>query len=168
MQKDSSPEGKELHLDWGKQDKDVTNCSRHILLSNWDHRSDAFSAGATIKPPPGPLESRNIRLHTKDRAFKCLPPLMSTSEVLQSIPPVFIMWVPCSTIDPLGLSMSKHKSTPMLCTACSTPGMICSLLSIISSLAAGIKPLLVSSSTTQNSGKNNPINNLTSSSVECI
>ena len=44
---------KELHLDWGQQDEGVTNCSRHCLLSNWEPRSDAFSAGATTKPPPG-------------------------------------------------------------------------------------------------------------------
>ena len=80
----------------------------------------------------GPPESRNRLLHTKDRAFKCLPSLMWTGGVLQSIPGAFIMW--CSTMDPLGLSTSKRKSTPMICTACSIPSMISSLLSIISSL----------------------------------
>ena len=34
---------KELHLDSGKQDKGVTNCSRHCLLSNWEPSSDALS-----------------------------------------------------------------------------------------------------------------------------
>ena len=46
-------------------------------------------------------------------------------------------------IDHLGLCMSKHKSTKMNYIACSAPGTVSSLLSIISSPAAGIKPLLV-------------------------
>ena len=41
---------KELHLDWGKQDKGVTTYSRHCLLSNWEPRSDAFSTAATSNP----------------------------------------------------------------------------------------------------------------------
>ena len=48
---------KELHLYRRKQSKRVTNCSRHCLLSNWEPRNEAFSTGATTKPPPGPLRA---------------------------------------------------------------------------------------------------------------
>ena len=48
---------KELHLDLGKQDKGVKNCLRPYLLSNWEPWSESFSAGATTKPPPGPLRA---------------------------------------------------------------------------------------------------------------
>ena len=51
---------------------------------------------------------------------------------------------------------------------CSTTGKISSLLSIIRSPTAFIKPLLVSRSTTHNSGWNMPANDLTNSSVERI
>ena len=96
----------------------------------------------------GPPKSRNRLLHTKNRAFKCLQALMWTGGVLQSIIGAFIKWLPCCTIDPLGRT-SKNKSTPMICTGCCTPGVISSLLSIISSQAASIKPLLVSRYTKQ-------------------
>ena len=74
-------------------------------------------------------------------------------------------------IEPLGLSTSEHKLTPIpiICTACSTPGTICNLLSILRSQAAGIKPLHVSKSTKQNSGRRSlPCNGLTNSLVERI
>ena len=97
---------------------------------------------------------------------------MWTGGVVQSIPGSFIMWLPCYTIDPLGLITSKHKWTPMMCTAYSerysTPGTIISLLSIMHSPAAGIKPLLVSRSTTQNCDRNKPTNDLNKKSVERI
>ena len=48
---------KKLHLGWGKQDQGVTNCSRHCLLSNWEPRRGASSAGATTKPHLGPLRA---------------------------------------------------------------------------------------------------------------
>ena len=101
-----------------------------------------------------PSESRNRRLHTKDRACKRLQTFMWKCRVLQSIHGAFIVWLHCKPIDPLGLSTSKHKSTQMICSACSTPGMISSLHSIMSSPATGIKPMLVSRSTTQNRGRN--------------
>ena len=63
------------------------------------------------------------------------------------------MRLPCSTIDPQGLSMSKHKLTPMVSIVWSTPGMI-RVFSIISYPAVGIEPFLVSRSTTQNRGRN--------------
>ena len=44
----------------------------------------------------------------------------------------------------------------IICTACSTLGMISSLLRIISCPAAGIKPLHISRSTTKNSGTIKP------------
>ena len=71
------------------------------------------------------------------------------------------MWLPCLTIDPLDLSMSNHKSTPMICIACSTPSTAYCLLIIISSNAVGIKPLLVPRSTTQKSGGNMSTNDQT-------
>ena len=60
---------KELPLDWGKQDEGVTNCSRHCLLSNWEPRSQAFSAGATTKTPPGPLRAGIERFTVKIQPF---------------------------------------------------------------------------------------------------
>ena len=57
----------------------------------------------------GPSESRNRWLHTKDRALKCLPRLMWTGGVLQSISGSFTVWLPCSTIVLLGLSTGEHK-----------------------------------------------------------
>ena len=48
---------KELHIDRGKQDKGVTNCSRHCLLCR-EPRNEDFSAGATTKPSLGPLRAR--------------------------------------------------------------------------------------------------------------
>ena len=78
-----------------------------------------------------------------------------------SIPGELIKLLPCSTIDPLGFSTSKHNLTQMFRIACSTPGTISSLFSTISSPLAGIKPLLVSRFTTQNSGWNIHTNDLT-------
>ena len=158
---------KEFHLEWGNPDKGVTNCSRHCLLSNWEPRSEVFAAGAAPNHLRAP-ESWNRLFHTKDRTCKWLPPLMWTGGVLQSIPVALIMRLPCRTINPLGLSTSKHKLTPMFRIACSTPGMISSLFGIISSPASGIKPLHVSRSTTQNSGRNICTNDLTNSSIECM
>ena len=76
--------------------------------------------------------------------------------------------LPCSTIDSLGLRTSRHKLIPMICTAYSNPDTISSLLSMMRSPTAAIKPWLVSRSTTQNSGRSKPTNDLTNSSVECI
>ena len=117
---------KELHLDWGKQDKGVINCSRHCLLSTESPgvMPSQQEPPQTISEPP---VSRNRQLDTKYRAFRCLPPLMWTSGLFQTIPGAFIMWLSCSTIDPLSLSTSKHKSTPMICAACSPPSTISSL-----------------------------------------
>ena len=154
-----------LHLCWGKQDNGVTNCCVCQVTTE--------SLGVRLsqqEPPPnhlrGPPESRTRKFHTKYRAFQCLPSLMWTGGVLQSIPGALIMRIPCSTIHPLDLSTSKHKLTLMFRIACSTPGTMSSVISIIRSPAAGIKPLLVSISTTQNSGRNIPTNNLTNSSIE--
>ena len=73
---------------------------------------------------------------------------MKTGGVLQNILGAFIVWLPCSSLDPLGLSTSKHTSTQMICPACSASGTMSSLFSIISSQAAGIKSLLVTRSPT--------------------
>ena len=84
---------------------------------------------------PGPPESMNKRFYTKDRAFQCHLPLMWTGGVFQSIPGAFIMRLPCSNKDPLGVSTSKHKLTATISIARSTPGTISSLFCIISSLS---------------------------------
>ena len=103
-------------------------------------------------------ESRNRRLHTKDRAFMCLPPLMSIGGVLQSIPGSFIMRLPYNML-PAYMIPAYMLHAYMLFTR-----HIRSLIGIISSLATGIKPLLVARSASQNSGMNKPTN----SSVERI
>ena len=113
-------------------------------------------------------ERMNRRLHTTDRAFNCLPPFIWTGELLQSVHGSLIMWLPCCTMDPLHLSTSEHKLTPIICNAYSTPGTIRSLLSNISSPAAGIKLLLFSRSTTKNGSRNKPTNDITNISVERI
>ena len=128
-------------MNWGKRDRGVTNCSWHCQIEGPGERL------SQQEPPPYHLcspESRIRRLHSKDGAFRRLPPLMWTGGVLQSIPGALIMRLPCITMDPLGLSTSKHKLTLMFSIGCSTAGTISSLFSIIGSLAAGIKPLLVS------------------------
>ena len=141
----------------GKKHKRVTNCSRHCLLSNREPRNEFLSKSH---------HQTTSGLHTKDWDFQCLSPLAWTGRVLQSISGAFIMWLPCSTIDSLDLSTKKHKSTLTVCIKCSTPGTISSLLSIISSPAVGIKPLLAIRSATQNSGGKMPINDLTNRSVK--
>ena len=83
-----------------------------LLTVKLEAQDGRFLSRSHHQTTSGPLESRNGRLHTKDRALKRLPPLMWTGGVLQNIPGSFIMWLPCSTIDTLGLSTSKHKSTP--------------------------------------------------------
>ena len=98
----------------------------------------------------GSPETRNRFFFINDRAFQCLLPLMWTGGVLQRSHGEFIMRLPCSTVDPLGLRTRKHISTPMICIACSTPGTKSALLSIIISPTAGFKPLLVARSTPQN------------------
>ena len=113
-----------------------------------------------------PPESRNMWFHTKDRAVQCISPHMWTGGMLESIPGAFIMRLPCSTIYPVGFSPSKHKLTSMFSIACSTPGTISSLFSIIRSPAAGIKPVFVSRFTKQNCWRNIPTNDLTNRSIE--
>ena len=85
----------ELHLNWGKQDIGVTNCSRHCLLSNWEPRSEAYSAGATTKPPPGPMRvgikgfTRKIELfsvsHHLCEQVKCFRVLFLVSSTCDSL-----------------------------------------------------------------------------------
>ena len=125
--------------------------------------SDAFAAGATTKPPPGPL--------TREAFTPNIEPLSVSHDLCNQVECFRVFQVrslcdPCNNIDHLGLSTSKHKSTTIICTAYSTPGMITSLLSIISSPAADIKSFHVSRSTTQNSGRNKHTNDITNSSVE--
>ena len=113
----------------------------------------ALSAGATTKRPPGPL-----RAGIDGFTPKIEPLSVSPFRVFQSVSEyswcVHYVTTPLQTIDPLhGPQHEKAQIDPnMLCTACSTSGTISSVLRIISFPAAGIKPLLVSRSTTQNSG----------------
>ena len=105
----------------------------------------------------GPTESRNRRSDEKDRSFQCLPPLIWTGGVLQSILGGLIIRIPCSTLySPSLPQTSKNKLTTMFSIACSTPGTVGSLFCTIRSQAAGIEPLLVSRSTTRNSGRSMP------------
>ena len=127
--------------------------------------SEAFSAGAITKPPLGPLRA-GIGFTPKIEPFSVSHYLCEQVEFAKTISGALIMQLLCSTIDPLCLSMSNHKLTPMFHIVCSTPGMISSLFSILSSPAAGIKPLLVSRSM-QNSGRGIPTNDLTNSSIKC-
>ena len=59
----------------------------------------------------GRTESRNRRFYTKNLTLPCLKPLMWTGWISLIIPGAFIMWLHCSTIDPLGLSTSQLKLT---------------------------------------------------------
>ena len=112
-----------------------------------------------------PPESRNSKRRIKYWAYKCLPPLMWKGGVLQSIPGGFIVWLtPLRHHRPSGPQHEQAQIYPMQWSAlhaCFKAGMISRLLSIISSPAAGIKPMLVSRSTSQNSGRKKPTNDLT-------
>ena len=52
-----SPEDRRIAPRLREKDKGVTNYSRHCLLSNWQPTSEAFSAGATTKPPQCPTRA---------------------------------------------------------------------------------------------------------------
>ena len=52
---DKSSEGQRIAPGLRETRQRSDNCSRHCLLSNWEPRT--FSAGATTKPPLGPLRA---------------------------------------------------------------------------------------------------------------
>ena len=58
---------KEFHLDWGKQDKGVTNCLWHCILHEWGFLSRSHHQ--TTSTPP---ESRNSSFSPKNWSFQCL------------------------------------------------------------------------------------------------
>ena len=99
---------------------DCTGCHDTMLPVKLGAQEWRFLSRCHNQNTSGPPESRNRWLHIKYRAFKCLPPLIWAGGVLQSFPGSFIMWLPCSTIDRLGLSTSEHKLTKIICllTSC--------------------------------------------------
>ena len=104
----------------------------------------------TTKPPPG---TRRIGI---EGFTPKIEPFSVSQHLSEQVECFRVFLVPHYATTPLqhhrpSEPQGEHKLTQIFRIACSTPGRISSLFTIISPPAAGIKPLLVSRSTTQNS-----------------
>ena len=109
-----------------------------LLAAKLKAQSEASPAETITKPPPGPLRAGTGGFRISVSLTIYVNRWRASEYSWRAL-----MRLPCSTIDPLDLSMSKNKSTQMHCVLYTRHDKI-SLLNIMSSQAAGIKPLFVS------------------------
>ena len=141
-------------------------------LLNGEPRSDAFSEDrATTKPPPGSLTAGIDGFTAKIEPLSVSHQATTwTGGVLNSEYSWLVHYATPMLNDKSSIwawaRVSIYLSHYLHCVLFTRHDK--QLLTIIRSPPAGIKSLLVSRSTTKNSGRNKPTNDLTNSSVERI